>query len=92
MIGKCPICGGEMSSETCEIRVFTRTWRKKLTKTCAECGRQMTISYRGKRKPGNAMKAAVAVVKLSDAPTVNQLARRFRREFGIGKRKKEGTP
>lgn len=64
----CFICGRKMR-RSCEIRIFERTWRKKVKYTCPKCGAksQDVVILRGKRKPGNAIQTAVAVAKLGES-------------------------
>ncbi len=67
MIETCKFCGSEMRRSE-QIRIFKRTWRKKITVTCPNCGNR-TLTLTGARSPGDALKAADAVAKLGESTT-----------------------
>ena len=50
----CHICGAETRRQ-CVIRFFKKTWRKKITITCPNCGSR-SLTLFGTRFPGDEIK------------------------------------
>ena len=61
MKGKCHICGAETRLSV-KITVFKRSWRKKITSKCPNCGTS-TLTLYGARYPGDGPKAAAGPAK-----------------------------